>query len=340
MGPFHFPNACRSFCHISHYTLFVLAEILALPNSSEARDHHFVLRNITVDYSYQFLSQINPRIHTFPLYSSLFSMDKDATIALHTGNSMPVMGLGTWQLTIDTAGTVAYALELGYPLIDTSSDYGTQPGIGEGIKKSKLVRESIYVVTKVEETDDAYARTKANLEELDLAYVDLMLIHRPPPTGAGEALWEGLIQAKEDGLTRDIGVSNYPIPLIQRLIAVSDEVPVVNQIEWSPFGHSEEMLQYCQENDIVIQAYSPLTRGTRLNDPTLNRVAARYDKTPAQILIRWNLQLGTVPIPKANQKKHLEENIEVFDFAINAEDMKLLTSLNEAYSSLGSLPYI
>lgn len=267
-------------------------------------------------------------------------MNRDSTVALHTGNTMPVMGLGTWQLTHDTADTVAYALELGHPLIDTSSDYGTQPGIGEGIKKSKLVRESIYIVTKVEETDDAYERTKSNLRELDLKYVDLMLIHRPPPTGAGEALWEGLIQAKDEGLIRDIGVSNYPIPLIDRLIDFSDEIPVVNQIEWSPFGHSEEMLKYCKEKGIIIQAYSPLTRGERLNDPTLMEVAKKYDKSPAQILIRWNLQFGTVPLPKANQKHHLEENLAVFDFEIRDEDMKMLSSLNKEYSSLGSLPYI
>ena len=253
---------------------------------------------------------------------------------------MPVMGLGTWQLTIDTADTIAYALELGYPLIDTSSDYGTQPEIGEAIKKSKLVRESIYIVTKVEEYDDAYERTKSNLKELDLDYVDLMLIHRPPPEGAGEALWEGLIAAKDDGLTRDIGVSNYPAKLIQRLIEFSGEIPVVNQIEWSPFGYSDVMQEYCNERGIVIQAYSPLTRAKRLDDPTLKEIATKYGKSPAQILIRWNLQRGTCPIPKANQKEHLQEDIAVFDFAIQEEDERLLNSLNETYSSLGTLPYV
>lgn len=267
-------------------------------------------------------------------------MDKNATKQLHTGNTIPVFGLGTWQLTHDTADIIAYALELGYPMIDTSSDYGTQPGIGEGIKKSKLVRDSLYIVTKVEETDDAYERTKSNLEELGLAYVDLMLIHRPPEKGAGEALWEGLIQAKDDGLTRDIGVSNYPIPLIQKLIDFSSEVPVVNQIEWSPFGHSDEMLTYCTGNGIVIQAYSPLTRTTRLDDLTLGRIATNYGKSPAQILIRWNIQLGTVPIPKANQKPHLNEDIDVFDFELSENDMHTLSGLNEEYSSLGSLPYV
>ena len=266
--------------------------------------------------------------------------NKDSTVTLLTENTMPIFGLGTWQLTNDTAGTVLYALELGYRLIDTSSDYETQPGIGEAIKNSKIDRKRIYVVTKVEETDDAYERTKANLKELDLEYVDLMLIHRPPPTGAGEDLWEGLIQAKKEGLVRDIGVSNYSTELIDKLIEAGGEVPTVNQIEWSPFGHSRDMMKYCAEKKIIIQAYSPLTRTKRLDDDTLAQVAARYNKSPAQVLIRWNVQLGTSPIPKANQKKHLEENISVFDFEISDEDMKTLNDLNEGYSSLGSLPYI
>ncbi len=267
-------------------------------------------------------------------------MDKESTRSLYTGTQMPVMGLGTWQLTIDTVETVMYALQLGYRLIDTSSDYGTQPGIGEALKKSDIDRENIFLSTKVEEKDDAYARTKSNLEELGLEYVDLMLIHRPPPSRVGENLWEGLIRAKNEGLTRDIGVSNYSIDLIEQLIETSGEIPVVNQIEWSPFGHSEEMKQYCDEKGIIIQAYSPLTRAKRLGDPALIEIAEQYAKSPAQILIRWNLQLGTIPIPKANKKQHLEENIDVFDFEISDEDMMVLNNLNEEYSSLGALPYV
>lgn len=267
-------------------------------------------------------------------------MDKETTLRLHTGNMIPLFGLGTWQLTIATADTIAYALELGYPMIDTSSDYGTQPGIGEGIKLSRLNRNSLYIVTKVEETDDAYERTKSNLAELGLDYVDLMLIHRPPPQGAGEDLWEGLIRAKEEGLVKDIGVSNYPTKLIDMLIAATGETPVVNQIEWSPFGFSNEMKRYCTEKNIIIQAYSPLTRTTRLDDQNLVRIADKYDQTPAQILIRWNLEQGTIPIPKANQKEHLEENIDALDFELLPEDSSFLNSLNETYSSLGTLPYI
>ncbi len=184
-------------------------------------------------------------------------MNKDSAIQLSTGNAIPVFGLGTWLLNYDTAATVAYALELGYPMIDTSSDYRTQPGIGAALKMSKTARENLFISTKVEETDDAYARTKFDLRELGLDYADLMLIHRPPLSGAGEHLWEGLIQARTEGLARDIGVSNYPPALIDRLINATGEIPAVNQIEWSPFGHSEKMRRYCQAKKIVIQAYSP-----------------------------------------------------------------------------------
>ncbi|HET7673499.1 MAG TPA: aldo/keto reductase [Candidatus Saccharimonadales bacterium] len=267
-------------------------------------------------------------------------MNLNSKVTLHTGNKMPILGLGTWQLSDDTAGTIAKALLLGYPMIDTSGDYGTQPGIAEGIKKSRAKREDFYLITKVEETDDAYEATKRNLQELQLDYADLMLIHRPPKGGAGLKLWEGLKRAKREGLAKDIGVSNYSAKLIEELVESSGEVPVVNQIEWSPFGHSFDMLDYCTENDIIVQAYSPLTRSERLNDPELTEIASKYEKSPAQILTRWNLQIGTVPIIKANKVEHLKEDLNVFDFEITDEDMETLNSLNEEYSALGDLQYV
>lgn len=266
-------------------------------------------------------------------------MDKESTFRLHTGREIPVLGLGTWLLEKDTAGTIDYALGIGFKMIDTSGDYGTQPGIGKGLKNSGTKREDIYITTKVEENDDAYKAAETNLAELQIDYADLILIHRPPKVGAGQDLWEGLIKAKEDSLVKDIGVSNYSIDLIEELIKASGEVPVVNQIEWSPFGNSEKMKRYCDKKGIIVQAYSPLTRTKRLDDETLIGIAKKHDKTPAQLLIRWNLQLGTVPIPKANQKEHLEENLGVFDFDIEDEDMGILNGLNQRYSSLGSLPY-
>ncbi len=173
-------------------------------------------------------------------------MNLDSTKSLHTGNKMPILGLGTWKLTRNTADIIDHALDLGYKKIDTSSDYGSQPGVGKGIKKSNVSRKNFYIITKVEEEDDAHTRTKSNLKELGLEYADLMLIHRPPKSGVGIELWEGLIKAKKEGLIRDIGVSNYSIMQIEELIAASGEIPTVNQIEWSPFGYSEEMRKVLQ----------------------------------------------------------------------------------------------
>lgn len=262
-------------------------------------------------------------------------MDSATTVTLHTGHRMPILGLGTWELTQDTPGTIEAAVGLGYRMIDTACDYGSQAGIGEAFRRGGIGREDVYLVAKVEEDDNAYKATRRYLDELQTDYANLMLIHRPPPDGAGETLWAALIKARQDGLTRDIGVSNYSIALLDTLIGATGEVPAVNQIEWSPFGYAPEMLNYCKAHGIVIQAYSPLTRTLRLSDATLGAIASSYGKSPAQLLIRWNLQTGTVPLPKANRLRHLQEDIDIFDFEISAGDMAALNALNQHYSSLG-----
>lgn len=266
-------------------------------------------------------------------------MDARSNVSLRSGAAMPIMGLGTWQLTRDTADIIEKALALGYRMIDTSGDYGTQPGIAQGLRQSGADRMRYFIVTKVEEDEDAYDAAYRNVRELGLEYADLILIHRPPASGAGEDLWRGLMQARDEGVARDIGVSNYPAELIDDLIAKTGETPAVHQIEWSPFGYSERMRAYATEKEIVLQAYSPLTRGRRLSDDVLDEVAAEYAKTPAQVMLRWHVERGTVPIPKANNEKHLAENIDIFDFELAEGDLEKLDALNERYSSLGALPY-
>ena len=266
-------------------------------------------------------------------------MKSDASVRLHTGRAMPVLGLGTWLLKDDTAGSVEEALHLGYRMIDTSGDYGTQPGVGEALRRTDVPRDEIYLVTKVEEDEDAYEATRRNLDELGQEYADLMLIHRPPPSGVGVELWQGLIRARDEGLARDIGVSNYSIEQMEELIGATGETPAVNQIEWSPFGWSTEMLDWSSRHGVVIQGYSPLTRTQRLGDERLASVAERHGRTPAQVLLRWNLQLGAVPLPKANRREHQSENLEIFDFELTDADMDALNRLNERASSLGTLPY-
>lgn len=267
-------------------------------------------------------------------------MDADSKVSLRTGRSMPVFGLGTWELTNDTTGTVEQALRLGYRMIDTAVDYGSEEGIGEAIRRSEIDRAEIYLVDKIEEDEDGFEATRKRLSTMGQDYADLMLIHRPPEEGVGVELWKGLIRAREEGLTRDIGVSNYSIEQIEQLTDATGELPVVNQIEWSPFGWSREMLDYSRDRKVVIQAYSPLTRTERLDDEALVKLAEEIGRTPAQILLRWNLQLGTPPLPKANQLDHVSENLGAFGFELTGEQMEQLENLNEHYSSLSSLPYV
>lgn len=267
-------------------------------------------------------------------------MNTHSMITLHTGRIMPVIGIGTWQLD-EPEKAIESALSLGYPMIDTSGDYGTQPGIAQGLERSGILRGEVYIVTKVEEDEDAYQSAKRNVGELGIDSADLILIHRPPEEGVGERLWEGLMRARQEGITADIGVSNYSTGQIDKLIAASGEVPVVNQIEWSPFGHSEDMRTYCADKGIIIQAYSPLTRHTMLDDARLGSIARAYGKSPAQIVLRWNLERATVPLPKASKPEHQRENIEVFDFELSERDVETINALNKHYSALGDrLQYI
>jgi 2,5-diketo-D-gluconate reductase A len=267
-------------------------------------------------------------------------MDRTTRITLRSGRGMPMLGLGTWKLTNDTAEAVEGALEAGYRLIDTSSDYGSQTGIGEALRRTSVPREEIFVTAKIEETDEPMEGVLRDLSEMGLGYADLVLIHRPPEDGAGEFLWEGLMRARDDGIVRDIGVSNYSAALVDRLTATTGEAPAVNQVEWTPFGHDDALLDHHRAAGIALMAYSPLTRGLRLDEPVLTEIGRRVGKTPAQVLLRWCLEKGVVAIPKANRMDHARENLDVFDMALGPEDMARLDALDTRWSALGELPYV
>jgi diketogulonate reductase-like aldo/keto reductase len=259
---------------------------------------------------------------------------------LPSGHRMPLLGLGTRELNFHTVDTVCSALELGFRMLDTSPAYHTQRGIGDAIRACGFERHDIFVVTKVEPHGDTYAALHKNLAQLRLEYVDLALVHGVPKHDAGEMAWHGLRRAKRDGLAHDIGVDSFPIDGVEELVYRTGEMPAVNQLEWSPFGHSPRMLDFCHDNGILILARSPLTRAQRLNDDKVGAMAARYGKTPAQLLIRWNLQLGVVPLPKANHVQHLRDNLHVFDFEIAAQDMTRLNALNVHFSVIDDLAYV
>ena len=262
-------------------------------------------------------------------------------VKLQNSKSMPALGLGTWKLTKTNAlNAISLALEIGYRMIDTSSDYNNFKEVRTAIKNSGISRKDLFITTKVEETDNSYQAAKKYVKQLGLDYADLIIIHRPPKTGAGEKLWKGLIKARNEGVANSIGVSNYSISQMMRLFEDSNEWPAINQIEWTPFGYSQEMLNFCREHKIFIQAYSPLAHGDEINNELINKLAKKYHKSPSQVVLRWDAQQGVVPIPKATQREHLQENIDIFDFELTQEDMSKLDELNRYYSALGSLTYI
>jgi 2,5-diketo-D-gluconate reductase A len=267
-------------------------------------------------------------------------LTNESTRRLRSGNEMPVLGMGTWMLTSHTADAIADAVQLGYRMFDTAADYHTQSGIGAAIRALDYPRDALYIVTKVEPQEDGYEATRRNLEELDLEYADLVLIHEAPERGVGEACWNALLRARDEGFARDIGVCSYKVDQLRELAEKTGEMPAVHQLEWSPFGHSFDMLHFCAANGIQLQAYSPLTHGKRLEDERLVNLARKYQKTPAQLLIRWNLQHGVVPIPKSIRADHRRENLEVFDFDLEAVDVATLDALNERFSALEKLEYL
>lgn len=263
---------------------------------------------------------------------------------LRTGRTMPAIGFGTWQLRDEAAAdAVTAALKAGYRLIDASGSYGNLAPVGRAVAEagdSGIARDDIFVTTKIEFDEDPVASLKAQLQQLGLDRVDLALIHWPPPEGDGIELWNLLIEARAQGMTTDIGVSNYDAKLIDELIEGSGEVPAVNQVEWSPFGHGMDFRKYLQKQGIALQAYSPLAQFKKLDHPVLKEIGERHGKTPGQVVLRWDIQLDIVPLPRSGTPEHIKQNFDVFDFELSDEEMKRITGLNEDFSVIAGLNYL
>jgi methylglyoxal/glyoxal reductase len=257
---------------------------------------------------------------------------------LNNGVEIPLLGLGVYQSPPGktTESAVSYALKIGYRHIDTASIYGNESDVGNALRKSGLHREEVFITTKVWNSDQGYVTTlqscERSLRRLGLAYVDLYLIHWPVQ-GMSIETWKAMLELLQKGKTRAIGVSNYTIGDLQDIFQNSKGDPVVapavNQVEFHPFLYQNELLQFCKNNNIKLEAYSPLTRAKRLNHPTIVAIAKKYSKTAAQVLIRWSLQHDVVVIPKSIHQDRIRENSQVFDFHLEPEDMNLLDSLNE-----------
>ncbi len=253
---------------------------------------------------------------------------------LNNGIEIPRLGLGVYQSPPGeiTLRAVRYALEIGYRHIDTAELYGNETDVGRAVQESGIRREDVFITTKVWNSHQGYDSTlyacERSLGRLGLSYVDLYLIHWPVQ-GLGDDTWRAMIKLLHQGKAHAIGVSNYSIRELNDHLDKSDVVPAVNQVEFHPFLYQEELLSFCKNNKIQLEAYSPLTRGKRLNHLNIIEMAKKYDKTPSQILIRWSLQHDVIVIPKSIHEARIKENSQVFDFQLEHNDMKLLDSLNE-----------
>jgi 2,5-diketo-D-gluconate reductase A len=261
-------------------------------------------------------------------------VDTVPRIRLNDGTDIPQLGLGVFQVPQDeVAEVVRYALDVGYRSIDTAAGYENEEGVGEAIASSGLAREEIYVTTKLTNSEHGYESALRGFEEsrgkLGLSYLDLYLIHWPQP---GRDLymetWRAFEKLKADGLVRSIGVSNFLIPHLQRLLDESDVVPVVNQIEVHPALQQRELREFCWDHDIVPEAYSPLARGEVLSHPVIAELAAKHGRSPAQVILRWHIQEGNIVIPKSTTPARIKENLEIFDFELSEDDMKLFDTLD------------
>lgn len=256
-------------------------------------------------------------------------------ISFRDGNAIPQVGFGVFKIPDEeVTAAVSAALSLGYRHIDTASVYGNEKGTGAAIKASGIAREELFVTTKLARTemgrDNTFREFDASLERLGLDYVDLYLIHWPVPSqDLYVETWQALLEIRQSGRARSVGVSNFQIPHLERLAAETGELPVINQIELHPFLPQAELRAFHKEHGIVTQAWSPLAKGgEHLNDRVLVEIAEKHGRTPAQVLLRWHIQLGNVVIPKSVSPSRMALNLAIFDFELSPEDFSLLATLN------------
>ncbi len=252
---------------------------------------------------------------------------------LNNGVEIPLIGLGTYKIPdgLEVERVVHWALELGYRHIDTASFYENEAGIGKALKESGIEREEVFLTSKVWNDSQGYNETLRAFDEsrrkLKSDVLDLYLIHWPVK-GLYKETWKALEHLYKEGKVRAIGVSNFLVHHLKELLASTETVPAVNQIELHPFLLQREVLDFCRERGIGIVAWSPLARANKLHSETLTKIAEHRGKSPAQIILRWDIQQGIVAIPKSSHKERLHENLDIFDFTLSNEEMKAIDGLD------------
>ncbi len=260
------------------------------------------------------------------------------TTTLHNGVKMPWFGLGVFKVSegAEVIDAVRTAIANGYRSIDTAAAYGNEEGVGQGIregmKEAGISREELFITSKVWNSDLGYESTMAayetSLKNLGLDYLDLYLIHWPVEGKYKEA-WRALETLYKDGRVKAIGVSNFHVHHLEELLKDAEITPMINQVEFHPHLTQEELRSFCKEHDIQLEAWSPLMQGKLLDHPLLVEIAAKTEKTVAQVILRWDLQNGVVTIPKSIKEARIIQNSQIFDFELTEDDMERISALNE-----------
>ena len=268
--------------------------------------------------------------------------DISGKVSLSNGVKMPYLGLGVYLIKdgAEVENVIKYALKTGYRHFDTASLYGNEIGVGNAVNRSNIPRAEIFVTTKVWNSDQGYESTlkafNQSLKLLNMSYVDLYLVHWPVK-GKFKDTWKALEQIYKSGKAKAIGVSNFNIHHLQDLFDVAEVKPMVNQVEFHPYLVQQPLIDFCKQNNIQYQAWSPLMQGNVINIDLLKELAVKYKKTVTQIVLRWNLQKGVVTIPKSVRPERIIENSQIFDFELSDEDMKKIDNLDKN-SRLGADP--
>ena len=256
------------------------------------------------------------------------------TLECNDGNRIPQLGFGVFEVPPeDTTDAVLHALQTGYRMIDTAAMYGNEAEVAAAIARSGLEHSEVFITTKVWNDDHGRDRTRRaferSLERLASEWVDLYLIHWPAPAqGRYVETWQAMCEFREEGRARSIGVSNFLPEHIERIIDATGVAPAVNQVELHPRLQQLELRAYHKEHRILTESWSPLGRGTLLDDPVIKDVAAQTRRTPAQVLLRWNVQLGCVVIPRSVRAQRIEENAQIFDFELDQAQMEAIAPLD------------
>ena len=269
----------------------------------------------------------------------MLNENQQKLIKLNNGIEMPQIGFGVWKIPFNqTAKVVTDAIKNHYRLIDTAKQYGNEEQVGQGIKDSEIEQKQLFLTTKIfngDQGDFDKLRNAFNeqLKKLGTDHVDLLLLHWPVFNKYIES-WRALEAIYNDGQARAIGVCNFDVDHLQNLMDHANIMPMVNQIEFNPRIHQPDTVAFCQDNHIQLEAWSPLGNGQLLNSPVINKIAKEHGKSPAQVILRWELQQGFIVIPKSIHEERMRENRDVYDFELDADEMEAIAMLDEERHSI------